>query len=151
MNELVNQSVLGVFEDYSYVYYSQPTEKFRQYYMDSFREVFDAGMSVTAEPLEITGGILLENDNGIIAGIFYLFNPLHKKSILIRMARVDPNYRRKGIHTKLHSLLDVIGNSLGKTEVWSTIHVNNRIMTDVIIDKLGYEPMMQIVCRQIVK
>jgi RimJ/RimL family protein N-acetyltransferase len=96
----------------------------------------------------LDSGILLENDDEIIAGAFFNLNKI-KSSILILVIFVDEKYRQNGIYKKLHSLIDEVGKQENRQAVYSYIHVDNKLMNEHIMEKIGYEPVMQLVKRPI--
>lgn len=145
---MINKS-FGTYQTYSYNLYSDADEKLQEYYRKFYNNMVSNELVATSLPLDISAGILLENSKEVIAGIFYSFEDKYPKSILIRLVWVNAEHRKNGIYTKLHRILDIVGKELGKTTVWSTIHLNNHLMVDIILKKIGYTPIMQVVKRQI--
>jgi hypothetical protein len=144
-----NTHLLDTFNNYNYVYYESCTDKLSTEYDKMYKKIEASGHTTGANSdWSLDKGILLENDNEAIAGIFLNTNKF-KGSILILATFVEEQYRQHGIYKKLHKLLNNIGNDLGKKTVYAYIHRQNTIMNDHIIEKNGYEPVMTLVKRAI--
>jgi len=92
--------------------------------------------------------ILLENDNKVIAGIFFNTTK-YNKTLLILVAYVEEEYRLQGIYSQLHRFVDLYGVSAGKESVYTYIHCDNTLMTDIVSEKIGYKPVMHLMKRNI--
>jgi GNAT superfamily N-acetyltransferase len=144
-----NLEVLEKFGDFNFTLYTECNSKLTHEYTKMYAALKDSGFTLLFD-WDLTGGILVEGDNTVIAGIF--FNTVKfEKTILIHLAYVDPGYRRQGIYTKLHHWLDVFGVSESKEDVYSYIHILNKPMMDYIGEKIGYTPLMQLVRRPLNK
>jgi N-acetylglutamate synthase-like GNAT family acetyltransferase len=140
--------VLGTFEDYNFIFYEK-NERLEYEFTRMQHLVLRETLGVPSQfPLEF--GILLENNNQVIAGTFLNLS-FTKNAILILNIYVDENYRRKGIHTTMHTLIDRIGNQFDKTAIFSNFHASNKIMLDFVAKKQGYEPFSHVVKRNIKK
>lgn len=143
-----NLQILDSHKNYQYVYLDMCEELSNEYYR--MYGIVNANghalASVGTWPLD--GGILLKNDSEVIAGAF--FN-LSKSSItiLIHIIFVEDQHRQQGIYTKMHSLIDMLGKELGRSSIYSYIHSENQIMQEHVMKKIGYEPVMQLVKREI--
>lgn len=142
-----NLQELGSYKQYSYVYhdYSQTLEK--EY--DRMYGIIKAnGHALASDAWSLDGGILLQHDHEVIAGAFFNLTK-NPSSILIHIVFVEEEHRRHGIYKQMHSYIDQLGKETGKKNIYSYIHQKNEIMQDFIIDKIGYEPVMQLVKREI--
>ena len=94
--------------------------------------------------------ILLEDENEVVAGIFY---DLQKSlsSVYILLAVTNDGHRKKGIYKKMHSLIDIIGKSHGRVGVTSFMGLDNDLLTDTIARTVGYKPIFQVMHRPIKK
>jgi hypothetical protein len=108
----------------------------------------ETGGVPSQHPLEV--GILLEKNNCAIAGAFLNLS-LIPTGLLILTMFVNEEYRRKGIHTKLHDLIDQIGMFHNKKTVFSNFHASNRIMVEFVSKKQNYEPFVYVVKRPVKK
>jgi RimJ/RimL family protein N-acetyltransferase len=106
------------------------------------------GHVLASDAWPLDGGILLKNDIEVIAGAFFNLSK-SSSSILIHIIFVDDRHRQQGIYTKLHSLIDKVGNELNKSSIYSYIHADNQIMNNIVINKVGYKPVMHLVTREI--
>lgn len=106
------------------------------------------GHALASDAWTLDAGILLKTDQEIIAGSFFNLSK-SSSSILIHIIFVEEAHRKKGIYTKMHSLIDRLGKDLGRSNVFSYIHMNNDIMQNHVVDKIGYKPIMQLVRREI--
>ena len=138
-----NLSILGEYSDYKYVLYTEETEKLSAEYKRMFLILKESGFTLVSHWV-LDGGILLENDKDVIAGIFFNTRNFNN-SLLIHIAYVDPAHRNKGIYRTLHSHIDRFSKSLNKLEIYSYIHLSNRPMVEHIGEKVGYVPVMQLV------
>jgi len=139
---------LDTFKEFSYNYYEN-CDKLRNEYERMFGIILASGHALKPYLYPLDAGILLEdkNDNVIAGGFFNLSK--HVYSILIHIIYVDEGHRQSGIYTKIHTLIDQIGIEQGKNQIWSYIHAKNQIMLKHVIQKIGYEPVMQLVKRDI--
>jgi RimJ/RimL family protein N-acetyltransferase len=106
------------------------------------------GHALASDAWTLDAGILLKNENEVIAGAFFNFSK-SPSSILIHIIFVEDQHRQQGIYTKLHSLIDTLGKELGRPSIYSYIHSGNQIMQEHIMKKIGYETVMQLVKRGI--
>lgn len=136
------------FQDFDFVLYQQPDEKLTREYEKMFSAIKAAGHAVASDAWPLDGGILLERGEHVIAGAFFNTSK-SKSSLLIHIVYVEHEYRKQGIYKKLHTLLDDFAKSQGRSHIYSYIHVDNKTMTDVIMDKIGYEPVMTLVKRKV--
>jgi RimJ/RimL family protein N-acetyltransferase len=106
------------------------------------------GHALSSDVWSLDAGILLKNDQEIIAGSFFNLSK-SPRSILIHIIFVEEQYRKQGIYTKMHSLIDRLGKEMNRTEIYSYIHADNQIMQKHLIEKIGYKTVMQLVKREI--
>jgi hypothetical protein len=141
--------LLDTFNNYNYIYYESCTDKLATQYDKMYKSIEASGYTTGANSdWSLDKGILLENYDDVIAGIF-LNTDKFKGSILILATFVEEQYRQQGIYKKLHQLLNKIGNDLNKKTIYAYIHCQNNIMNEHIIEKNGYEPIMTLVKREI--
>jgi hypothetical protein len=107
-----------------------------------------SGHALASDSWSLDAGILLENNDKVIAGAFFNLSK-SSTSILIHIIFVDEEYRKSGIYTKIHSLIDILGIEQNRNDVYSYVHSKNKIMQEHIVKKIGYEPVMQLVSRKI--
>jgi hypothetical protein len=107
-----------------------------------------SGHALASDSWSLDAGILLENGNKVIAGGFFNLSK-SPTSILIHIIFVEESYRKNGIYTKIHSLIDILGIEQNRHNIYSYVHSKNKIMQEHIVKKIGYEPVMQLVSRQI--
>lgn len=144
MNHL---DVLGTFADYKYTLYTETTARLLSEF-GRVHEIIKLQGHVVGNRWDLTGGILLETPDSIIASIFYNADE-YNSAMLIHFAYVDPEFRKRGIYKTMHSYIDSIGTYLGKSSVYSYIHLSNTSMINHISEKIGYTPIMQLVKRPI--
>ena len=140
--------ILDKFKNLNYTYYDN-CEKLQTEFNRMYDLIKSNGHTVGSNanwPLD--AGILLENEDEVIAGAFFNLTKI-KSSVLILAIFVEEEYRKNGIYTKMHSLIDDIGNKDNRQSVYSYIHINNELMNNHIISKIGYVPVMQLVKREI--
>jgi RimJ/RimL family protein N-acetyltransferase len=106
------------------------------------------GHALASDSWSLDAGVLLENGSKVIAGGFFNLSK-SPTSILIHLIFVEETYRKNGIYTKIHSLIDVVGTEQNRHKIYSYVHSKNKIMQEHIIKKIGYEPVMQLVSRKI--
>lgn len=140
--------LLDTFKDYNYIYYKNRTDKLQSQYERMYGIIKANGHALASDAWSLDSGILLEKDDEVIAGTFFNLTK-SPSSILIHVIFVEEQHRQQGIYTKMHELLNVIGNHLGRKNIYSYIHLQNKLMNDHIIEKIGYEPIMQLVKREI--
>lgn len=145
MNHL---QVLDIHDKYKYVYYAQSTDHLVAQHDKMYGLIKAAGHALASDFWPVESGILLENDNEVIAGLF-LNLTRSPEVILVHLVFVDSYFRQQGIYTKMHSLVDTIGRRLGRNNVYSYVHVDNELMQNVIMKKIGYEPVLHLVKRVI--
>jgi hypothetical protein len=144
MNHL---EILGTFNEFNYVLYEKAEPKLATECRRGYKLLQDNG-NVVGGKWSLTGGILLESGEKVIAGIFFNTTD-YEEAILIHLAFVDEEYRNRGIYRTLHGYIDQVGKQTGKTGVYSYIHLGNKVMVDYICEKIGYKPIMQLVQRPI--
>lgn len=136
---------LDNFQKYNFNYY-QPCKKLESQFTIMYDKLKKTGHTI-AEPWPLDGGILLESNN-VIAGAFFNLTK-YKTALLINLIYVNKSFRRNGIYKKMHYLLDQIGHENNKSSIYSYIHVENKLMQDVMIEKIGYNPVMTLVKKEI--
>lgn len=152
INERLNEmKILDKFKNLNYTYYDN-CEKIETEYNRMFDILKSSGytLGATEDGLTLDGGILLENDAGVVAGAFFNFTKF-KNSVIILTIFVEEEYRKNGIYTKMHSLIDSIGNEHNKLAVYSHIHAKNDLMQQHVAKSIGYETVMHVVRRPIKK
>lgn len=140
--------LLETFKDYNYIYYKDCTDKLVYQYERMYGIIKANGHALASDAWSLDSGILLEKDDEVIAGTFFNLTK-SPSSILIHVIFVEEQYRQQGIYTKMHELLNVIGKDLNRKNIYSYIHLQNKLMNEHIIEKIGYEPIMQLVKREI--
>ena len=140
--------LLDTFKDYNYIYYKDCTDKLASQYERMYGIIKANGHALASDAWSLDSGILLEKDDKVIAGTFFNLTK-SPSSILIHVIFVEEQYRQQGIYKKMHELLNVIGKNLNRKNIYSYIHLQNKLMNDHIIEKIGYEPIMQLVKREI--
>lgn len=138
---------LDNFNDFNYNYYEN-CDKLRTEYERMYGIIKAAGHALASDSWPLDAGILLENNNNVIAGAFFNLSK-SATSILIHVIFVDEKYRQSGIYTKMHTLIDYIGIEQNRHHVYSYIHAKNQIMQEYIMKKIGYETVMHLVTRPI--
>ena len=143
--------ILYKFKNLNYIYYDN-CEKLHTEYNRMFDILKSSGYTLgsTEDGITLDGGILLENDDSVIAGAFFNFTK-YKSAIMILTIFVEEEYRKNGIYTKMHSLIDEIGNDKNKQAVYSHIHSKNDLMQQHVAKSIGYETIMHVVRRPIKK
>jgi hypothetical protein len=140
--------ILDKFKNFNYTYYTD-CEKLQSEYIRMYDVIESNGWVIgSSNHWLLEYGILLENNDEVIAGIFFNVSKF-ESSILILVTFIEEQYRQQGIYKNLHKLLNNIGNDLGKKTVLAHIHHQNNIMNEHIIEKNGYKPVMTLVERQI--
>lgn len=139
--------ILGTYEDFKYVLYTHPEVRLVNEF-NRVHEIVKQQGHVVGSKWDLSGGIMLESDSKIVAGVFFNTTE-YNSAILIHFAYVEPKYRQQGIYTNLHGYVDLVGRHLGKNSVYSYIHLSNTAMVDTISAKIGYTPIMQLVTRPI--
>lgn len=138
---------LDTFQEFNYNYY-ECCDKLRIEYDRMYGVIKESGHALASDSWSLDAGILLENDNKVIAGGFFNLSK-SPTSILIHIIFVEESYRKNGIYTKIHSLIDILGIEQNRHNIYSYVHSKNKIMQEHIVKKIGYEPVMQLVSRQI--
>jgi V8-like Glu-specific endopeptidase len=93
-------------------------------------------------------GILIEKNGIVVAGVF-LNTSKYSSTIVVLLIFVESSYRHQGLYKKCHELITNLGKKLNKSDIYSYIHENNSLMKDIIMEKIGYTPLMQLVTRKI--
>lgn len=144
MNHL---EILDHHRQYQYVYMDHCEELVKEY--DRMYGIIKAsGHALASDSWPLNGGILLKNEQDVIAGAFFNLSK-SPKTILIHIIYVEEQHRKQGIYTVMHSLIDKLGKELNRTEIYSYIHAENKVMQDYLMRKIGYKPVMQLVKRAI--
>lgn len=138
--------ILDTFKDFNYTYY-EACDILKKNYDQMYDIIKANGHALSSDSWTLDAGILLENGEKVIAGAFFNLSK-STNSILIHIIYVDNEYRRQGIYKKLHSLIDLIGNEQNRHSVFSYIHNKNELMK-YVGNSIGYEPIMQLVRRDI--
>ena len=138
---------LDTFQEFNYNYY-ECCNKLRVEYDRMYEVIKASGHALASDSGSLDAGILLENNDKVIAGAFFNLSK-SSTSILIHIIFVDEEYRKSGIYTKIHSLIDILGIEQNRNDVYSYVHSKNKIMQEHIVKKIGYEPVMQLVSRKI--
>lgn len=97
---------------------------------------------------EMDSGILAIDSDKPVGGIFFTKNR-YERALLINVAWVDIDFRRRGIYTQLHRLTDEFAKLNSKTEIYSYIHVDNHVMNQHVVEKIGYKPVMTLYSRKV--
>jgi hypothetical protein len=139
---------LDNYKEFKYHYY-EANDKLRKEYDRMYGIIKASGHALASDSWPLDAGILLENDDKVIAGSFFNLSN-SPSSILIHVIFVEEEYRKQGIYTKMHQLINTVGKEQNRTSVYSFIHIDNRVMTNHIVDKIGYKLIMQLVKRDIV-
>lgn len=140
--------ILDTFKEFNYIYYDC-NGKLRTEYDRMYSIIKASGNALASDSWPLDAGILLEKDNQVIAGSFFNLSK-NPNSILIHIIFVEVEYRRLGIYTNMHTLINLLGKQMNRASIYSYIHMNNHVMTDYIVDKIGYKPVMQLVKRDII-
>lgn len=140
--------ILDTYKEFNYHYY-EANDKLHNEYDRMYGIIKASGHALASDSWPLDAGILLENDDKVIAGSFFNLSK-SSSSILIHIIYVEEEYRKQGIYTKMHQLINIVGKQQNRTNVYSYIHMDNYIMTNHIVDKIGYKPIMQLVKRDIV-
>lgn len=139
--------ILDTMGDFNYVYYNS-CDKLSSEYDRMYGIINATGHSLSSDAWSLDAGILLENNDIVIAGAF--LNLTHSdKVVLIHIIFVEEEYRKQGIYLKMHSLIDTVGREFDRHAVYSYIHARNELMNEHIMKKIGYEPVMHLVRRPI--
>ncbi len=112
------------------------------------KKIKELGYMVTSDWLP-DKSILLEDDSNAVAGIFFNTTK-YNKVVLILIAYVKEEFRQQGIYSQLHRYVDHYGTVSGKNTIYTYIHCNNILMVETISKKIGYEPVMYLMKREIV-
>ena len=128
--------ILGQYLNYNYRYY-EANDKLSEEYERMKYLVLNETRG-TPDPHSLECGILLENDQEVIAGTFLNLS-VNPKVILILNIYVNEEHRRKGIHTAMHTFIDKIALAFDKSSIFSNIHASNKIMVDYIMQKQNYQ------------
>lgn len=139
--------ILDTFNEFKYSYY-EVCDKLKMEYERMYDIIKSNGHALASDSWPLDAGILLENNNEVIAGAFFNLSK-SSGSILIHIIYVDDAYRRQGIYKKMHSLIDMIGKEQNRHSVYSYIHNKNEVMQSHVSQSIGYEPVMQLVTRKI--
>jgi len=141
--------ILETYNEYNFTYY-EVCDKLSLEYDRMSGEINANGHSFGAHTWQLDAGILLENNDRVIAGAFFNLSRA-SNIILIKAVFVEEEFRKQGIYTKLHSLIDRLGIEQNRTMIYSYIHVNNKLMQEHMIEHIGYEPILTLVSRPIRK
>ena len=142
--------ILDQYKNFNYTYYDT-CDKLQIEYNRMFDIITSSGYTVGSNdhwPLD--AGILLENDDEVIAGAFFNLNKI-KNSILILIIFVEEEHRKNGIYKRMHSLIDGIGNQENREAVYSYIHSKNDVMQQFVAKSIGYKTVMHLVGRRVKK
>lgn len=99
-------------------------------------------------PPRTTGAIIFENADERVAAIFY-DELKYKNAVWINIAFVEKNYRKKGLYKAMHEYLHHVAIKLSKNKIYSSIHLENKLMVEKISKSVGYEPLMTIVYKNV--
>lgn len=144
MNHL---DILGSHNKFNYIFHDYHDSKSGTSYEYMNEKIKNLGYMITPD-WSPDKSILLENNEEVIAGIF-LNTTKYNKTLLILVAYVEEEFRRQGIYSQLHKFVDMYGLSAGKESVYTYIHCDNTLMTDVVSKKIGYKPVMNLMKRSI--
>ena len=162
MESFFKKSNIGSFESFTFNHYecynididfyndSETDNKVLSVFKDMYKRFLEQGGTHVPGKFQIDGAILLENEEEIIAGIFY---DLQKSlsNIYILLAFTEKDYRRKGIYKMLHNFIDQIGSEHGRIGVNSFMGLEDTLMIETIAGSVGYKPLFQVVHRPIKK
>lgn len=146
MNHL---DILGTYREFRYVLYNIVEPNMLQEYNKVCDIIKNNGHSLHSD-WDLTGGIMLENNQEVIASIFYNTTK-YRTALLINVAYVEPEYRCQGIYTELHNYVDLVAKQHNMEKIYSYIHANNKPMIDSVMNKIGYSTVMHLVSREIKK
>lgn len=132
---------------YQYVYLNN-CEELENEYNRMYSIIKANGHALASDTWPLDAGILLKNDQEVVAGSFFNLSNIPTR-ILIHIIFVEEKYRQHGIYTKMHSLINRLGKESNRKEIYSYIHADNRIMQEHLIEKIGYQPVMHLVKRDI--
>jgi hypothetical protein len=140
--------ILDTFKNFNYTYYNN-CEKLQTEYDKMYNKIKASGYTLGSnDHWLLDAGILLENDDEVIAGAFFNLNKI-KSSILILIIFVEEEHRKNGIYKRMHSLIDDIGNQENREAVYSYIHSKNDVMQQFVAKSIGYKTVMHLVSRPI--
>ena len=98
--------------------------------------------------IHVDGAIFLENDDSVVAGIFYNLKQ-STSNLYVVLAFVEKQYRGNGIYKKLHNLIDVVARLYDKKGIISFISLDDTVMLNTISKSVGYNPIYQLVHRAV--
>jgi len=160
MQSFFKKIPLEVFEQYTFNHYSYYNVSFEfeniktsndrvvTIFKDMYQRYLDSGGVHISGTMHIDGAIFLENDNEVIAAIFYELQK-SMSNIYILLAFTEPEHRMKGLYKKLHNLIDTVAKEHGRAGVISFISVHDTTMLNTIAKNVGYEHLYQVVYRPI--
>jgi len=144
MNHL---QILDSYTSYQYIYMNN-CEELANEYNRMYSIIKANGHALASDTWPLDAGILLTNDQEIVAGAFFNLSK-SPRSILIHIIFVEEEHRKQGIYTKMHSLINRLGKESNRKEIYSYIHASNQIMQDHLKEKIGYKSVMHLVKRDI--
>jgi len=119
-------------------------------YYESIHEKYknEGYQMINHVPPRATGAIIFENSEERAASIFY-DEFKYKNAIWINIAFVEKNHRKKGLYKVMHEYLNHVAINLSKNRIYSSIHLQNKLMIDKISKSVGYESLMTIVYKNV--
>jgi len=144
---MTHLEILDSHGPYQYVFMNN-CEELTTEYNRMYGIIKASGHALASDAWPLDAGILLKTDQEIIAGSFFNLSK-SPSSILIHIIFVEDQHRQQGIYTKMHSLIDTLGKELSRSSIYSYIHSKNQVMQEHIMKKIGYEPVMQLVKKEI--
>ena len=138
---------LDTYKEFTYTYY-ESCDKLKSEYNRMYKITTENGHALESNSWQLESGILLENENEVIAGSFFNLKS-RSSSVLMYLIFVEEPYRKNGIYKNMHLLIDRLGKEQGKTSIYSYIHIDNSIMQDHVEKKIGYIPLMHVVRKDI--
>jgi hypothetical protein len=138
---------LDTYKEFTYIYY-ESCDKLKSEYDRMYKTLIANGHALESSIWPLESGILLENENEVIAGSFFNLKS-RVSSILMYLVFVEEPHRKNGIYKNMHLLVNRLGKEQGKTSIYSYIHLDNSVMQDHVAKNIGYIPLMHVVRKDI--
>jgi GNAT superfamily N-acetyltransferase len=140
--------ILAAHGKFNYIFYEKLEDKLISEFKRMNDNILKKGHGVRVD-MDLSGGVLLEDDHQVIAGIFY--NHLKYKTALLSLViYVEPEYRQQGIYRKMVEYLEQVARNHKMEEIFAYFHVDNKIINDIGTAKIGYKPVMSLMCRPVI-
>lgn len=114
----------------------------------AYDQVMDELRHISITRWEMEFGIIASHQGDTVGGIFFSTSK-YPKALLINAAWVKPEFRRQGIYTELHQMINKVAAQQGKTHVYTYIHEENELMKKTVAEKIGYGPVMTLYQRRV--